>query len=446
VRRKASRRSRSVDDSDDDEKAPRIESPGQVWASTIIEQIEIPGAGHKYAIHEQMPDGTWPTREDSSFPDPTGKGVYIPLKQVPWPLPGSPLDYENETALHSEIVKFLRHYWESRDEIVYDVLACFILMTWRFEEFKVVPYLDALGPKGTGKSKLLELLASVSYRGWFMTHPTPAAIFWIVDRYHPTLLADNYEFWAKENRRELDGLFNAGYRRGATVPRRPREGESGADLDIYDVYCPKAISGTREPSGALESRCIRIRTTRTRHATPMEIDEAWARELRSKLLQYRLRHLEAPTRAHDEILNRYGRVGETFYALVTVAPDEETANKVSDYEQGVFQEQVEEEATSEEAEVVQAIVACKEGADGGRLGVQAITKRLNEGRDENDQVRPERVGWILKRLGFKKTRLSKPKGGRAIIVDNDHLEHLMKTYDVSPPEPTLLGASGEAVT
>jgi hypothetical protein len=428
VLREPSPQNHAADDSDDDEKARRIESPGQVWPLAVMEQIEVPGVGHRYVIDEQMPDGTWRTKEDSSFPDPNGKGVYIPFKQVPWPLPGAPIDYGNEIGLHSEIVKFLRHYWESRDEIVYDLLACFILMTWRFEEFNVLPYLDALGPKSTGKTKLLELLASVSYRGWLITHPTPAAVFWIVDRYHPTLLADNYEFWAKETRRELDGLFNAGYRKGATVPRRPREGESGADLDIYDVYCPKVLSGTREPSDALESRCIRVRTTRTRRAMPMTIDETWARELRNKLLQYRLRHLEATRRPDEEILNKYGRVGETFHALLTVAPDEETANKISDYSQGVFQEQVEEEATGEEAEVVRAINASQADADQGRLPIALIVEKMNEGQSEEEKVSSRRVGWITKRLGFKKCRMPDAKGSRGIVLDRDLLDHLLQQY------------------
>jgi hypothetical protein len=446
VRRKASRRSRSVDDSNDDEKAPRIESPGQVWASTIIEQIEVPGAGYKFAIHEQMPDGCWRTREASEFPDPSGKGIYVPMKQPIWSLPEVPLDHESESALLKEIIEFIRHHAEVRDEFVYIIMACWVLLTWRFEEFRVVAYLNFLGPKGTGKTRFLEILESLCYRGRLVTSPSPASVFWVVDRYRLTLLADNYEYWPKETRRELDGLFNAGYRRGALVLRRPREAESNVDLDVYKVYSPKALSGTRVPGPALESRCITIRTTQARRPMPMRVDETWARRLRSKLLQYRFRHLEKPAPEDDDVLNKYGRVGELFQGLLTVAPDNETQMKIAECAIGVFQDQVEEEATGEEAEVIQAIVACNEGIDGGRLGVQAITKQLNQTREENDQIRPETVGWILKRLGFKKARLSKPKGARAIIVEKDLLERLMEVYDVSPVQPTVARASGEAVT
>jgi hypothetical protein len=359
------------------------------------------------------------------------------MKQPLWPLPGRPSDYATEKELFQEIVKFLRHHWEARDESACMIQAAFILMTWRFEEFRVVPYLLFLGPKGSGKTRALELLALLCYRGRLETDPTPAAFYWLTHMYHPTLLCDNYEYWAKEKRRELDGLFNAGYRRGATVARRRREAESGPELVSYNVYCPKCLSGTREPSGALESRCIRIRTVRAHRGLPMFIDETWAKELRSKLLQYRLKHLEAPKQDDQEIINRYGRVGEIFYPLLIVAPDEETRDEVAEYARGVYQEQVEEEATGEEAEVVRAILTCKEQAVKGRLPTKLIVDTVNAERTEEDKVSPERVGWVLKRLGFKKARMQDAKGSRGIELDTGLLDHLVKNYDVevtSPPK------------
>lgn len=431
----ARNRAKGNDDSHANDQRRTIECPGNVWDSTIIEQIEILGCSSNYAIHEKMSDDSWRTREETQFPDPHGKGVLVPLKQVPWPLPGMPLDYESEKALFLDIVKFLQHHLELRNEADYALLTSFVLMTWRFEEFRAIPYLNFHGPKNTGKTRGLELLSSLCYRGWLITHPTPAAVFWITDRYHPTLLADNYEFWAKETRRELDGLFNAGYRRDATVPRRPREGERGSDLDIYKVYCPKVLSGIRGPSDALGQRCIHIRTTRARRPMPMWVDENWSRQLRSKLLQYRLRHLEKPMEESGETLNKYARVGEIFQSLLTIALDDEILTKLAGYAQGVFQDQLEEEATSEEAEVVRAMLTCKEQAVRGRLPTNLIVDTVNAERTEEDKVSPERVGWVLKRLGFKKARMQDAKGSRGMELDTGLLDHLVKSYDVEVTPP-----------
>lgn len=276
----------------DSDEPQAVRSPGVFWESMIAEQVNIPGKGHVYAIRQKMADGSWETRDDSSLLDPHNSHMLTPLEEPLWPLPGRPADYGTDLELFNENRKFYEHYLELRDKRCYDVMCSYTFMTWRIEEFDIIPYLDFLGPKGRGKSRALELMALLCYRGWLITHPTVAAVFWVVDRYCPTLLADNYEFWPKETRHELDGLFNAGYRKGARVPRRPREGESGEQLNIYKIFCPKALAGIRAPVDSLASRCIWIRMAKNTREVPLKIDLAWAQKLRDKLLAYRFRHFE----------------------------------------------------------------------------------------------------------------------------------------------------------
>jgi hypothetical protein len=240
-----------------------------------------------------LPNGEWQTRDADDFPDPNGKCVYIPMKHPLWPLPGRPVEYGSDVNLLQELAECWKFHHELRDFRCYELSGCYVLVTWRIEEFKVIPYLNFLGPKGTGKTRGLELLQQLAFRGWLITHPTPAVVFWVVDRYCPTLLADNYEFWPKDTRHELDGLFNAGYRRGMVVPRRPREGDgTDAELLVYKVFSAKALAGTREPVDSLGSRCVHMRTSRNQTEKPIEVDVEWARTLRSKLLAYRFRHYE----------------------------------------------------------------------------------------------------------------------------------------------------------
>ena len=131
--------------SHDADEPPQIESPGLVLPSAAIEQIEVPGIGHKYAIHKLMPDGTWVTREDSNFPDPNGKGILVPRARVRWPFPGSPAEYGSDEQLFNEVRQYFSDNLDLQDDREYDLLAAFVLMTWRFEEFQSVPYLLFLG-------------------------------------------------------------------------------------------------------------------------------------------------------------------------------------------------------------------------------------------------------------------------------------------------------------
>jgi hypothetical protein len=277
-----------------EDKPVDVETPGQVCGSTFLEQIKT-GAGFAFAAHEQMGDGSW--RDDTvSYVSHAGKRL-VPMKCPPWPLAGTPVDYGSDKDLVNEMQEFWKYHHEIRDNRAYTVLACWILATYRTEQFNIIPYLDFLGPKGTGKTRALELLSQLAYRGCLVTHPTPAVVFRLVDRYTPTLLADNYEFWPEGTRNDLDGLFNAGYRRGVHVYRCPREGEgNGSDLLVFKVFCPKALAGTREPVDSLASRCIMIRMSRNQKEKPVEVDTSWGERLRSCLLTYRFRNLEGATK------------------------------------------------------------------------------------------------------------------------------------------------------
>ncbi len=420
------------------EEPPTFEAPGFVWESAIGEQIQILGRGYSYAIHEQMANGSWQSREDSSILNRDGS-MLAPLHQPLWPLPGRPEEYGSDLDLFNELREFFQYHEEWRDERCYDLAGSWVFTSYRIEEFQTIPYLFFLGPKGTAKSRALELLRELCYRAWLITHPTVAAVFWVIDRYCPTLLADNYEFWSRETRNELDGLFNAGYRRGAVVPRRPREGESGPELAVYKVFGLKALAGTREPPDSLGSRCAFIRTTKNKRKRSLGIDKAWAQSLRNKLLAYRFQHFETRGDTVDlsQIMNPYARVGELFYAPVQVAPSLDIDKTLTGLALAIHEDQVEEVATSQEAEVVRTIwsiwstlSAEDQKASEKRLPIQRITEELNLGRDETEKLAPRRIGWVTSRLGFKKVRMPDAKGSRGILLDPELLEDLATNYDV----------------
>jgi hypothetical protein len=413
----------------------RIKTPGFTLNRMVIaEQL----ASGMFAVHEKMPDNSWRTIELPEFPDPSGKGIFIPLQRLLWPAATMPIDYGDEPALFNDLVEYFKKHEALRDANAYEILAGFTLLTYRVDfEFSITPYLDALGPRGTGKTRLLELLASVCYRGWLVTHPSPASVFYVVDRYGPTLCADNYEYWSKESRRELDGLFNAGYRTGAVVPRRPKDETGGNELEVYKVFCAKVISGTREPSEALSSRCVRMRTARSTEPMPMFIDLAMSSQLRAKLLAYRFKHFEAPLQRDESIKNSYWRVGEIFYPLLIVAPNEQTARTIADFAKGIYSEEIEEDASSFDADIVTAIVQAELLAVSGKLTISSILDKFNQGRAENEKINGRRLGWALKRLGFKKTRLG-DAASRAIELDKGLLDHLQHTYNPSPTAITAI--------
>jgi hypothetical protein len=410
---------------DEKDERVRVRTPGfKVPGMVMGEQV----SSAMFAIDERLGDDSWRIREASEFPMPDGSGTFVPMERLLWPAAGMPLNYVDESGLFSDLIEFFRRHISLRDLNAYEITAAFTFLTYRMDEFSICPYLNILGPKGTGKTRLMELLAAVCFRGWLVTNPSPAAVFFAVDRYRPSLFSDNYEFWSRESRRELDGLFNAGYRAGAVVPRRPKDENGRNQLEVYRVFSAKVISGTREPSEALASRCIRIRTARATEPVPMFVDGETAAQLRRKLLAYRFKHFQAPLPIDHSLMNRYWRIGEIFHPILTVAPNDETAKRIADFALGIYREDLEEDATSMDADVVKAIVDAESLTVGGKLTITHILDRFNDGRVENEKINGRRLGWALKRLGFRKTRIG-DAASRGIELDKGLLEHLQRTYN-----------------
>jgi hypothetical protein len=101
--------------------------------------------------------------------------------------------------------------------------------------------------KRSGKTRLLELIEVLVARAWRVVGPSAPTVFRKIQAAHPTLLIDEIDaiFTAKlgEMAEALRAVLNAGYRRGATVPRVVGIGTPGERVVEFDVFGPKAMAG-----------------------------------------------------------------------------------------------------------------------------------------------------------------------------------------------------------
>lgn len=63
-----------------------------------------------------------------------------------------------------EIKKYLQERVEVSQKSDIDLLALYVMMTWIYERFDVLPIVNIIGGRGTGKTILLNVLAEVCYR------------------------------------------------------------------------------------------------------------------------------------------------------------------------------------------------------------------------------------------------------------------------------------------
>lgn len=229
------------------------------------------------------------------------KGKHYRSKHlVPWKLPPKPIPYGSVNDLYNEIYQF---YYDRVDIVgrngekssYYDVMACFTLATWRIEQLSTMPFLHFWGAKETGKSKGLELLCTLSYRGWLNEATTPAGIFRHAELDKPTLALDECEQYKKNT--DFLALLNARYRKGGIVSRLEKNGNGTYETQYFKIFGPTILGSTQGFHPSLQSRClIAYMERKTRDLTPFKFDKDCeeARTLRGKLLQYRFDTLNQP--------------------------------------------------------------------------------------------------------------------------------------------------------
>lgn len=133
------------------------------------------------------------------------------------------------------------------------------------EHFHTTPRLAFLSPEpGSGKTRVLEVLDLLVPLPMFVFSASVAAIFRTMADNNVTLLFDEVDaIFGKrgkdDHNEDLRALLNAGYKRGATIPRCV-----GARHEVirFDVFAPVALAGLGDLPDTIMTRSIIIRMRR----------------------------------------------------------------------------------------------------------------------------------------------------------------------------------------
>ena len=205
-----------------------------------------------------------------------------------------------------------------------DALALWCAHAHAFKAFLCSPRLNIQSPeKGCGKTTLRDVVAVFVPRPLLTENMTVAVLFRLVEAHAPTILADEYDAWLRDNE-ELRGLFNAGHRRGATVFRC--EGKTN-EVRGFAAYAPAVLCGIGALPGTLHDRSIVIRLER---AKPGELRKRFdsrhtenEQELCSKLARWtadNFARLESADPAlPDGVFNRLADNWRPLFAMAEIA-------------------------------------------------------------------------------------------------------------------------------
>jgi len=198
----------------------------------------------------------------------------------------STVDYK---TLWKDVSGFIHEHNDLPDDRLEDVLTAWVFATWIPELSDIATYINALGSRNSGKTRLLETLKLLSFRGIKSGDCSDASVPRIIEAYHPTIFFDETERYNSKDS-NMQSTLNAGYKRGdfAIRVQDPKENT----LAFFDTFGFKALAGTEPMRGTLESRCIMINMQKNSRPVAFKMDNVKAREIRSRLLWWRFKQLE----------------------------------------------------------------------------------------------------------------------------------------------------------
>ncbi|MBM4463252.1 MAG: hypothetical protein FJ012_07930 [Chloroflexi bacterium] len=356
--------------------------------------------------------------------------------------PSEPVDYGDTATLRAKVQEFI-HAYVDLGEYFERLASYYVLLSWVYGAFSVVPYLRCIGEPGTGKSRFLKVVGSICYRPMFVSGAiSVASIFRILEQFQGTLILDEADLSVKSDEYAAAvKILNCGFAKDTPVIRQEKGARGGYYSVAYRVYGPKIVA-TRQRFHdlALETRCIteRMGKMRRRQEIPLVLPASFDEEalaLRNQLLAYRFTQLlrlkqqpPVPILAQEGIEPRLSQITAS---LIQVMDDPAERQELRLWARQYTDELKSERGQSVDGDVLRALFALIDSGDND-LSVKAIAEKVNEGLErEADRLSNRYVGHVLRKVQLI---MKRAPGSRRYVVDTersaDTLELLRKQYDI----------------
>lgn len=149
--------------------------------------------------------------------------------------------------------------------------ALWVVHTYVIEAFDVTPYLIVTSPeRRCGKSRLLEVLRGLVANAWYVVRPSEAVLFRKLSLGCVLFLDEVdtiFSTAAKDSTEGVRATLNAGFERGAVIPRCKDHGE---DLVDFEVFGPKVLAGIGDPPDTVKDRGFVLALRRARRSETRE--------------------------------------------------------------------------------------------------------------------------------------------------------------------------------
>lgn len=175
------------------------------------------------------------------------------------------------------IIQTLKKYCDLKEEY-YSLITIWILGTYFHQSFPTYPYLFFNAMRGSGKTRLLNLICTLTRKGEVINSLTEAVLF----RENNCIGIDEFEDAGKKGFENLKELLNVAYKKGGVVKRARKiknlEGEN-QEIQTFQVYRPIAMANISGMDNILGDRCIKciveksVHPKKTRRMETFDLDK-----------------------------------------------------------------------------------------------------------------------------------------------------------------------------
>ncbi len=195
-------------------------------------------------------------------------------------------------------------------------LALWWMGAYAFDGFHIFPKLLFDSPeKRCGKSTALDVVEAISNRSLLSSNITPAALFRVIERCHPTLVIDEADTFIAGRNDDLIGIINSGHAKNRAFVIRT----VGDDFEPkkFSTWSPQAFASIKRLQDTIMDRSIVIELHRkTADETTKRIPanlKARLRPLRQKLMRWHDDHkadlqsnqIEPPAIGNDRAVDNW---------------------------------------------------------------------------------------------------------------------------------------------
>jgi hypothetical protein len=347
-------------------------------------------------------------------------------------LPSQLGNYQSETDLQQRVQAFIHKFVDLPSEIE-KLASYYVMLTWLFDKFYVLPYLRARGDSDSGKSRFTEVVGELCMRSLFVTgSTTPSPVFRTMEKWGGcTVTMDEADLPHSETSADWTQMLNTGYKKGFGILRTSMaNGE--AKVEVFSAFGPKILNMRgRFTDDATESRCLTwetsagrgVRADIERFIQDRDAYKEEARELRNALLKFRLQRWRdvTPNYNAEAMKDMPGRLVEITVPLLSISEEEQFKASIMEFVEAMNRKAISQRSMTLAAKVLQGLLmahylpdeVARNAPDALQMQVAHVTRQTNRlinrenaeaslyGDDQDDESRPAKqmssgyVGKIL---------------------------------------------------